>query len=113
MTAHIEVREIGGDTYSFKYDPADYHTDFEVDLLIAVDFETQAPVEWERQLSGFVKWDGCSHLYFGEKESPGYLHLCDGARGWKNLAALMEAVYRDIVPLTAKRDPNLLPEWDG
>lgn len=24
-------------------------------------------------LTGFIKWDGCSHMYFGDE---GYLHLC-------------------------------------
>lgn len=24
-------------------------------------------------LTGFIKWDGCSHFYFGDQ---GYLHLC-------------------------------------
>ncbi len=29
-----------------------------------------------RLVDGFVKWDGCSHLTFGDER--GYLHVCEG-----------------------------------
>lgn len=35
--------------------------------------------EWEqgeRYIEGYVKWDGCSHVTFGDEN--GYLHLCGG-----------------------------------
>lgn len=28
----------------------------------------------ERFIDGYIKWDGCSHFWFGD--SDGYLHLC-------------------------------------
>lgn len=30
----------------------------------------------ELYVRGFIKWDHCSHFYFGEEKNPGYLHLC-------------------------------------
>lgn len=39
-------------------------------------------------LRGFIKWDLCSHYYFGEDENPGYLHLC-GPEAIKRHADLM------------------------
>lgn len=32
----------------------------------------------ETYLHGSVKWDGCSHYYFGNNDIKGYLHLCGG-----------------------------------
>jgi hypothetical protein len=29
----------------------------------------------ERMISGVIRWDGCSHFYFGPNTS-GYIHLC-------------------------------------
>ncbi len=41
---------------------------------------------------GFVKWDGCSHVYFGEAKNSGYLHLCGGDKFLK-LGRIIQAVY--------------------
>lgn len=30
----------------------------------------------ETYITGVVKWDGCSHFYFGGSDNDGYLHLC-------------------------------------
>lgn len=47
----------------------------------------------ERYVDGSVKWDGCSHLNFGDGEdNPGYLHLC-GARCFRNLNAILREVF--------------------
>lgn len=39
---------------------------------------------------GTIKWDACSHVYFGDKE--GYMHLC-GGRGWFNLMQCISRVW--------------------
>lgn len=41
-------------------------------------------------MTGFIKWDGCSHYYFGD--SDGYLHLCGGAYV-RQFAALTTAIF--------------------
>lgn len=47
--------------------------------------------EWQREpeikLSGMVKWDGCSHINFGDGD--GYMHLC-GLGDYENLAELLK-----------------------
>ena len=29
-------------------------------------------------VNGFIKFDGCSHFYFGDPDNEGYIHLCGG-----------------------------------
>ena len=41
-------------------------------------------------ISGTVKWDGCSHYYFGDE---GYLHLC-GKQPIKCLQETIEHIYK-------------------
>lgn len=42
-------------------------------------------------IRGSVKWDGCSHFYFGDKES-GYIHLC-GDDDIKKISSLIKKIY--------------------
>jgi hypothetical protein len=59
----------------------------------------------ERYVEGSVKWDGCSHLNFGDGEdNPGYLHMC-GGRDFKNLGAILREVF-----LIASRE---VPQFDA
>lgn len=44
-------------------------------------------------ISGFIKWDGCSHLNFGERENPGYIHLC-GRGAFDRMRGALDAVWR-------------------
>jgi hypothetical protein len=37
------------------------------------DFSENGLEDAQPYLTGFIKWDGCSHFYFGDD---GYLHLC-------------------------------------
>jgi hypothetical protein len=41
--------------------------------------ETENLDEAQTLLRGIIKWDACSHVYFGDDE--GYIHLC-GGRSW-------------------------------
>jgi hypothetical protein len=55
-------------------------------------------------LRATIKWDGCSHVYFGEM---GYLHIC-GANAWKNHCQLMEWLYKsacELLPQLADESP--------
>lgn len=47
---------------------------------------TSKPTEAENYFNGYIKWDKCSHFYFGDKE--GYLHIC----GQKNFKQLVESI---------------------
>lgn len=46
--------------------------------------------EAQTLIHGAVKWDGCSHFYFGDEN--GYIHIC-GKRPMKNLIKAMEEIY--------------------
>ena len=54
------------------------------------------PVELELYLSCYIKWDSCSHLWFGEKDDEGiqsgYLHLC-GADSFIKHTDLLNYLY--------------------
>ena len=58
--------------------------------------EEHTPAETELYLEGSIKWDGCSHVWFGEKDEngkqEGYLHLC-GKTYWARHAELMVKIY--------------------
>ena len=53
--------------------------------------EDNTPSDTELYLTGFIKWDGCSHINFGELEDgkpDGYIHLCGGIH-WRRHAEVM------------------------
>jgi hypothetical protein len=55
------------------------------------------PYEKEKYFSGSIKWDGCSHVWFGEDSPPdGYLHLC-GKHFWELHNKIMEATYNEVI----------------
>jgi hypothetical protein len=56
----------------------------------------------ERFIDGEIKWDGCSHIYFGDKT--GYIHLCGG-----HSFLHMEFVLREMFRIAAEK----MPEWDA
>lgn len=41
---------------------------------------------------GTIKWDGCSHVYFGEADNAGYIHMC-GVNCWKRLPLTLERIF--------------------
>lgn len=45
----------------------------------------------ETIVQGFVKWDGCSHYYFGDKKNS-YVHF-DGQAGLNNLTKLLQKIF--------------------
>jgi hypothetical protein len=77
-------------------DKSDHHIAFEVYEVVSWNGEDDTPYEKELYLEGTVKWDGCSHVWFGEKDEKGnqdgYLHLC-GKYYWDLHSELMTKVY--------------------
>ena len=59
--------------------------------------EAKTPAEMEVYLHGTIKWDGCSHVWFGDTDDKdnanGYLHLC-GKRYWERHCQVMMLVYK-------------------
>jgi len=48
--------------------------------------------EGQLYLSGFIKWDGCSHITFPDK---GYKHLC-GKSDWRDHCKMMFDLYNFV-----------------
>lgn len=73
-----------------------------------------AACEFEPYLDFYMKWDGCCHVYFGEKEDgrhDGYLHLC-GAGSWERHIFLMAELYRwaeKAIPMQRDTSGNFSP----
>jgi hypothetical protein len=52
--------------------------------------DTDTIDEAQTLIHGKVKWDGCSHYYFGDEE--GYIHLC-GKLNIQQIAEVLQRVY--------------------
>lgn len=66
---------------------------------------TSNPREAARYFEGCVKWDGCSHVNFGDENA--YLHLC-GVESFRKLASIMAAVYARCGELMRARGVSVL-----
>jgi hypothetical protein len=60
--------------------------------------DTHSKNDSELYLRGYIKWDGCSHFWFGDKNDEdehgdGYIHLC-GYIYFKNHIKLMELLFK-------------------
>ena len=42
-------------------------------------------------LEGFVKFDGCSHLWLRDGDNEGYVHLC-GIQEWRRFIAVLDRI---------------------
>lgn len=56
-----------------------------------------------------VKWDGCSHFYFGEKDEDGYLHIC-GVHAYIKHISLMRWIYDKALELM-NQEPYCNQNW--
>lgn len=66
--------------------------------------DEHTPIDPDLYLTGVIKWDGCSHVWFGEEEDgkqDGYLHLC-GKTCWKRHCEVMMAIY-ELAEKTIKK----------
>lgn len=85
----IEIEERG------QYRDTSFNAEvFEITSWEADDAKT--PCDLELYLSCYIKWDSCSHVWFGEKDDKdrqdGYLHIC-GAEYFKRHCDLMNYLY--------------------
>lgn len=53
------------------------------------------------EIKASIKWDGCSHVWFGEKGDSGYMHLC-GSGCWRTVARVLPMM-RDLAIDTMRR----------
>ena len=57
--------------------------------------DAHTPCDLDKHLEGSIKWDGCSHLTFGDE---GYLHFC-GERYFKQHCEMLKALYKTATAL--------------
>jgi hypothetical protein len=89
-------------------DRGEYHISGAIEEVTAWERgESSAPVSTELYLTFYMKWDGCCHVTFGERQADnsqdGYLHLC-GASCWDKHLTLMRWLYTwaaETIPIQA------------
>ena len=58
----------------------------------------------ELVLKGLIKWDGCSHVNFGDNS--GYMHLC-GKSHWIQFTEMLPKVYEWVTSQIKRYDKNV------
>lgn len=92
-------------------EPDDPFFSFQADSVCGWTDEKQ-PVDYEKYLHGMIKWDSCSHLYFGmDEERDGYLHLC-GVHDFHDHIALLKFLYEMAFDRMGRK-PEEGYEWGG
>lgn len=108
----MEIKEVYEElqaTVIYDFNDGDAHVDFKAFEIVGYESDngkdynipiysvdndnTRDTDKTENYLNGMVKWDGCSHVYYGEKDNGGYIHMC-GAQSFKNLSALLLKIYQ-------------------
>jgi len=74
----MEVLIKDGDyvNYLIEFEEGDFETSatFNVFEVTSWNADNNEVLDTEHYLKGYIKWDGCSHIWFGDEN--GYLHLC-------------------------------------
>lgn len=91
LEVHIRYRPTNAPddvTVMMEYEVRDacFYAD-EVSFPEGKDMEDTSPI-----LNGQIKWDGCSHNYFGEEEMKGYIHGCS-RKDMVRLGAIFDALF--------------------
>jgi len=84
-------------------DDVEYSMNFRVYEVTSWEMDN-TPSDVERYAHGTIKWDGCSHIWFGSQEdgsTDGYIHLC-GKSSWQDHCKMMSALF-DLASVTIKK----------
>lgn len=73
----------------FTSDNFEYSINFNIHEVISWTGETNEIYDKELYLKGEIKWDGCSHFWFGED---GYIHMC-GKDSFEDHKKVFDAVW--------------------
>jgi hypothetical protein len=97
---------IVGEEFGFYVEVPEYtecHADFTVYEIMG--YEDDNNFEKELYLKAYIKWDSCSHFWFGDndKDNPGYIHIC-GVNSYVKHISLMRWLYKKAFELM-DRDP--------
>jgi hypothetical protein len=90
----MEVLIKEGDYVNFfiEFEDGDFEASATFNVLEATswDAENKEVLETEHYLKGYIKWDGCGHIWFGDED--GYMHLC-GKSNFESLKQVMDAIW--------------------
>lgn len=88
------------DTFVIDIEDGDHETciKFKVFEVASWDSDTKMPIDQELYLEGYIKWDGCSHFWFGDEDS--YIHMC-GKQCFENHKKVFDALW-DLAARTIK-----------
>ncbi len=78
-----------------------------IDGCGADDKSTPDITKANKYISGIIKWDGCSHLYFGDRD--GYIHAC-GSSDVLRIGKILEKVYRRVCEINEFTYDVLTPQ---
>ncbi len=82
--------------------------EIEVVRVCSWDSGSNEPGDLEPYFEATIKWDGCSHVFFGGVDGgkrDDYLHLC-GVNEWKEHARVMEWAYRETTKLISAMESD-------
>lgn len=73
----VLLQDSGMPKFLIEYEQGDLesHCDFKVFEVMSWNMEN-VPENIELYVRGTIKWDGCSHIWFGTEDKDGYIHLC-------------------------------------
>ena len=61
----------------------------------------------QKFIKGIIKWDGCSHVYFGDE---GYIHIC-GGYNWRNFIEANKRIFN--LAKEYFQEPNQVDEFNN
>ena len=119
------IEEVGGEfgaTVRYLLNDYGVAVDFFAAEILGREGDTNKPLYWrkgsdssedntsnfsdaERYVEGSVKWDGCSHVSFGDEN--GYLHLC-GRADFDKLAEVLTTIHERCGEIIQAAGTNLL-----
>jgi len=77
-------------TYLTEEEHKKYNFEFAVQKIVGWYEGVDKQFDLEPWFRGTIKWDGCSHFWFGDKD--GYMHLC-GSQYFQEIRGLLKKLY--------------------
>jgi hypothetical protein len=107
MNQEIVLMEEGYPIFIIEIKTLESHmVDFEVCEVLAWSADGKNVVrDKELYLKGCIKWDGCSHVWFGSEDRDGYIHLC-GKDSWLKHNEIMTFVWDTCTKLITNFDAD-------
>lgn len=87
----VLIKEGDHVNYLIEFEESDFETSATFNVFEVFSWGMEYEVlETEHYLKGHIKWDGCSHIWFGDKD--GYIHLC-GKNYFESHKKVMDAIW--------------------